>query len=85
VNDRLAAKGHRAYTPTLTGVADRSHLLSESVNLSTHITDMSGLPPGADIARPPRHVRKVPMSDIERPAGVPQNGANISETSLGKA
>lgn len=43
VNDRLAAKGHRIYTPTLTGVADRSHLLSESINLSTHITDIVNL------------------------------------------
>lgn len=43
VNDRLTAKGHRVYTPTLTGLADRSHLLSASVNLSTHITDIVNL------------------------------------------
>jgi pimeloyl-ACP methyl ester carboxylesterase len=43
VNDRLTAKGHRVYAPTLTGVADRSHLLSASVNLSTHITDVVNL------------------------------------------
>jgi len=43
VNDRLAAKGHRVYTPSLTGVADRSHLLSASVNLSTHIADIVNL------------------------------------------
>jgi pimeloyl-ACP methyl ester carboxylesterase len=43
VRDRLAAKGHHVYTPTLTGLADRSHLLSPSVNLSTHITDVINL------------------------------------------
>jgi pimeloyl-ACP methyl ester carboxylesterase len=43
VRDRLTARGHRVYTPTLTGLADRSHLLSESVNLSTHITDVVNL------------------------------------------
>jgi pimeloyl-ACP methyl ester carboxylesterase len=43
VNDRLAAKGHRVYAPTLTGLADRSHLLSQSINLSTHITDVINL------------------------------------------
>jgi hypothetical protein len=25
---------------------------------------MSGLPPGADIVRPPRHVRKVPLPEV---------------------
>ena len=43
VNDRLAAKGHRVYTPTLTGLADRSHLLSPSISLSTHIADIVNL------------------------------------------
>jgi pimeloyl-ACP methyl ester carboxylesterase len=43
VIDRLAVKGHRVYAPTLTGLADRSHLLNESVNLSTHITDIVNL------------------------------------------
>jgi pimeloyl-ACP methyl ester carboxylesterase len=43
VADRLAAKGHHVITPTLTGLADRSHLLSESVNLSTHVNDVTNL------------------------------------------
>jgi pimeloyl-ACP methyl ester carboxylesterase len=43
VSDRLIAKGHRVYTPTLTGLADRSHLLSNSVNLSTHVADVVNL------------------------------------------
>jgi pimeloyl-ACP methyl ester carboxylesterase len=40
VSDRLTAHGHRVFAPTLTGVCERSHLSSPSVNLSTHIADV---------------------------------------------
>jgi pimeloyl-ACP methyl ester carboxylesterase len=40
VNDRLTAQGHRVFAPTLTGLCERSHLNSPSVNLSTHISDV---------------------------------------------
>jgi pimeloyl-ACP methyl ester carboxylesterase len=40
VADRLTAQGHRVFAPTLTGVCERSHLNSPSVNLSTHISDV---------------------------------------------
>jgi pimeloyl-ACP methyl ester carboxylesterase len=43
VSDLLARKGHRVYTPTLTGLADRSHLLDSRVTLETHITDIVNL------------------------------------------
>ena len=43
VADILESKGHKVYTPTLTGVADRSHLLSKEVVLDTHITDIVNL------------------------------------------
>lgn len=36
----LAAKNHDVFTPTLTGVAERSHLLSPDIDLATHITDV---------------------------------------------
>jgi len=39
-SDRLAARGHRVFAPTLTGVCERSHLDSPSINLSTHISDV---------------------------------------------
>jgi pimeloyl-ACP methyl ester carboxylesterase len=39
----LRAKGHRVFTPTLTGQGERSHLLTGSVNLSTHIADVLGV------------------------------------------
>ena len=40
VADRLEAKGHKVFTPTLTGLGERSHLLREGVNVSTHVADI---------------------------------------------
>src|SRR5205809_2952479 len=39
----LQAQGHDVFTPTLTGVGERSHLLSRDVNLETHILDIVNL------------------------------------------
>ncbi|WP_037161835.1 alpha/beta fold hydrolase [Rhodococcoides fascians] len=36
----LRAAGHDVYTPTLTGLGERSHLLDRSVGLGTHIDDL---------------------------------------------
>lgn len=43
VADRLSAKGHKVYAPTLTGLCDRSHLLSKDIDVSTHATDIANL------------------------------------------
>jgi pimeloyl-ACP methyl ester carboxylesterase len=43
VRSALQARGHEVFTPTLTGVADRAHLLSSQVNLETHIADVTNL------------------------------------------
>jgi pimeloyl-ACP methyl ester carboxylesterase len=43
VRKALQARGHDVFTPTLTGVAERSHLLSPHVNLETHIDDVVNL------------------------------------------
>jgi len=43
VRKTLQAQGHEVFTPTLTGLADRSHLLSRAVNLETHILDIVNL------------------------------------------
>jgi hypothetical protein len=40
VADLLSARGHRVFTPTLTGLGERSHLLSRDINLDTHIADV---------------------------------------------
>jgi pimeloyl-ACP methyl ester carboxylesterase len=36
----LRAAGHLVFAPTLTGLADRQHLLSKEVNLTTHVVDV---------------------------------------------
>src|SRR5712692_7541846 len=40
VSDLLEKKGHKVFTPTMTGLGERSHLLSKDVILDTHITDI---------------------------------------------
>ncbi|MFV8820003.1 alpha/beta fold hydrolase [Haliea sp. E17] len=37
---RLRALGHEVYTPTLTGLGERKHLMSPAVDLDMHITDV---------------------------------------------
>jgi len=39
----LAAAGHQVFTPTLTGLGERSHLLSRDVGLDTHVADVANL------------------------------------------
>jgi pimeloyl-ACP methyl ester carboxylesterase len=36
----LRAQGHEVYTPTLTGLGERGHLLNAAIDLDTHITDV---------------------------------------------
>jgi pimeloyl-ACP methyl ester carboxylesterase len=36
----LRSAGHEVYTPTLTGLGERSHLLSPKIDLDLHITDV---------------------------------------------
>jgi pimeloyl-ACP methyl ester carboxylesterase len=43
VADRLEKRRHKVFTPTLTGLGDRVHLLSAAVDLNTHITDVVNL------------------------------------------
>ena len=43
VADRLRKAGHRVFAPTLTGVGERRHLLSASVDLETHVQDVLGV------------------------------------------
>ena len=40
VADRLRGAGHGVFTPTLTGLGERSHLLAAGIDLKTHITDV---------------------------------------------
>lgn len=50
VVDRLTRRGHRVFAPSLTGLGDRSHLLSGTITLDTHIQDIVNLFLWEDIA-----------------------------------
>ncbi len=43
VRRALVAQGHQVFTPTLTGVGERSHLLSRDVDLQVHVDDVVNL------------------------------------------
>jgi pimeloyl-ACP methyl ester carboxylesterase len=40
IADLLQKQGHKVFTPTMTGLGERSHLIDAKVNLATHITDI---------------------------------------------
>src|SRR3979411_966435 len=40
VADLLQKGGHKVFTPTMTGLGERSHLIDDKVNLATHVTDI---------------------------------------------
>src|SRR5881409_3342030 len=40
VTPLLRAAGHEVYTPTLTGLGERAHLLTRDVGLATHVQDV---------------------------------------------
>lgn len=43
VSDLLRDTGARVFTPTLTGLGERSHLLSAEITLDTHVTDIANV------------------------------------------
>lgn len=43
VADILRGMGHQVFVPSLTGLGERTHLFSGSINLDTHIGDVLGL------------------------------------------
>jgi pimeloyl-ACP methyl ester carboxylesterase len=43
VAKQLREAGHSVYAPSLTGLAERHHLLNAGVNLTTHIQDIVSL------------------------------------------
>ena len=40
IRRQLQSAGHEVYTPSLTGIGERSHLASPMINLTTHVTDL---------------------------------------------
>ena len=43
VRRALLDRGHDVFTPTLTGIGERSHLLSRDIDLQVHIDDIANL------------------------------------------
>jgi pimeloyl-ACP methyl ester carboxylesterase len=43
VADRLRARGQTVFTPTLTGLGERAHLLHPDIDLSLHVADVLGV------------------------------------------
>jgi pimeloyl-ACP methyl ester carboxylesterase len=39
----LRQAGHEVYTPTLTGLGERAHLINRAIDLSTHVQDILGV------------------------------------------
>jgi len=39
----LRQAGHEVYTPTLTGLGERAHLMSRTIDLGTHVQDIVGV------------------------------------------
>ena len=39
----LRARGHEVFTPTLTGLGERSHLLSREIGMDTHVADVANV------------------------------------------
>ena len=50
VSDGLEKQGHKVYPLTLTGLADRSHLLSKDIDLDTHIKDIANFVETEDLS-----------------------------------
>ena len=49
VRPLLRERGHEVFTPTLTGVSDRAHLVSPAVGLGTHVEDVVRLLEAEDL------------------------------------
>jgi pimeloyl-ACP methyl ester carboxylesterase len=43
VTPLLRAAGHEVFTPTLTGLGERSHLLGPDIDLDTHVRDVAAV------------------------------------------
>jgi pimeloyl-ACP methyl ester carboxylesterase len=43
VAERIRSKGHLVFTPTLTGLGERQHLISRQTNLDVHIEDVAAV------------------------------------------
>ena len=49
VAEGLRVQGHRVFTPTQTGLGERSHLLSHDITLDTFVADLAGVMESEDL------------------------------------
>ncbi len=86
---RLRAKGHQVFTPSLTGLGDKSHLMSKDIRLETHVMDIVNLIKWEDlrnvtlvahsyggwpVSAVPEHVGEAIGSIVFLDAFMPRNG-----------
>ncbi|GAA3091830.1 hypothetical protein GCM10017562_73790 [Streptomyces roseofulvus] len=67
----LRAHGHAAHALTLTGVGERKHLLTGTVNLDTHLQDVLSLLEDAQITDAVLDTATGAWSSPESPTGSP--------------
>jgi pimeloyl-ACP methyl ester carboxylesterase len=80
----LKAAGHEVFTPSLTGVGERAHLLSPLIDLTTHIHDVVNTVPyeglddivllgfsygGAVVTGSAAHIAGIPPGASRKPCG----------------
>ncbi len=100
VSDLLEKRGHKVFSPTMTGLGERSHLIDPKINLTTHITDMvnvikwEGLNDivlvghsygGAVVSGVAERVREAIGSIIFLDAFVPENGDSLKDLTVRRA
>ena len=50
VAQRLRAQKHNIFSPSLSGLGDRAHLLNDDIDLETHISDITGIVESYDLS-----------------------------------
>jgi pimeloyl-ACP methyl ester carboxylesterase len=93
VADLLQKRGHKVFTPTMTGLGERSHLIDGKVNLATHVTDIVNVIKweslndivlvghsygGIIISGVPEEMREAIGSIVFLDAFVPENGDSLA-------
>jgi pimeloyl-ACP methyl ester carboxylesterase len=96
VADRLEKQGHKVYSPSLTGLGDRSHLIGTRPTVTTHIDDIANIIRFEDLQRVvlvghsygglvisgvAEKAQKQIASIVFLDAFVPENGATIMSLS----
>jgi len=83
VADLLQKRGHKVFTPTLTGVGERSHLVSKDIVLDTHITDIVNVIKWEDLNEMKKTELSRKMLGIRPPRPSAGNGSGLQAKSCG--